>query len=100
MNENTIISDLYLIEAYCSFFLDKHFAWMQKGDKFVGGEPGYISRRLAVRYFSMQSVLMRELNSKWKNVDEFVRFNCYNFKMVCPLWIERPKNINQICFSL
>jgi hypothetical protein len=78
MNESTIISDLYLIEAYCSFFLDKHFAWMQKGDKFVGGEPGYISRHLAVRYFIMQSDLSRGLKNKWKILDEFRRFNSYN----------------------
>ena len=29
-------SDIYLISAYHKYFLFSHFAWLQKGDPFIG----------------------------------------------------------------
>ena len=55
--EPIIVSDIKLIASYHNAFLNGHFSWFQKGDKQIGGTPGYLGRHVLVRYFLMWSDL-------------------------------------------
>ena len=71
--EDTIVSDVKLIQGFNDFFLAPHFAWMQKGDKRLGDTPGFIGRHMLGRYFLMRSDLL-SLQTNWENVKEFKPF--------------------------
>ena len=65
-------SDIYLIAAYHKYFLFSHFAWLQKGNPFIGEKAGFLSRHIAGRYFLMQSELVVALKDDvWKEMVDF-----------------------------
>ena len=74
MNEERIISDVKLIADFYSIFCAPHFSWMQKGDKKIGGTPGFLGRHMLSRYFLMYSCLDKLRDGGWKRVEEMVSF--------------------------
>ena len=66
MREPEIVSDIKLISCFHAVFLNSHFAWLQKGDKEIGGTPGYLGRHMLVRYFLMFSDLKKLTNGGWR----------------------------------
>ena len=43
-----VINDVHIINAYHQYFLGSHFAWLQKGDPYLGNKPGYLNQHIAV----------------------------------------------------
>jgi hypothetical protein len=74
MAELVIKSDTYLLSTFHKYFLFSHFAWLQKGDKKVGGTPGFLALHIGVRYFLMHVDLTKGVNN-WTNLPEFEEFN-------------------------
>ena len=72
--EPVIISDVNLISCYHNAFLDKNFAWLQKGDKEIGNSPGFLGRHMLARYYLMNLQLKKLMNCGWKTVEEMKKF--------------------------
>jgi hypothetical protein len=75
MKTNVIKCDVELIYAYDSFFFNKHFEWLQRGDEDIGSIAGFLSRHLPVRYFVMHSELSDAYDMEgWKTMNAFTTY--------------------------
>ena len=68
-----IYSDANLIKGFCTYFFDKHLAWMQRGDPELGNTPGFLSRHMAERYYIMQNDLLK-IAEEWNANPHFQGF--------------------------
>ena len=66
IEEPAIISDVQLIACFHTIFLNRHLAWLQKGDKKIGDTPGFLGRHMFSRYFLMHDCLQSLMNNGWK----------------------------------
>jgi hypothetical protein len=72
MKTDVIKCDVLLIHTYNSYFFDKHFEWLQRGDEKIGNTAGFMSRHLPVRYFLMHTELSQAYDMEgWKQIDAF-----------------------------
>ena len=66
VREPIIVSDIKLISCFHDVFINGHFSWLQKGDKDIGGTPGFLGRHMLLRYYLMSSDLKMLINNGWK----------------------------------
>ena len=66
ISEPIIVSDIKLIKCFHGIFIDDHFNWLQKGDRDIGGTPGFLGRHMLLRYYLMHSDLHQLINDGWK----------------------------------
>jgi hypothetical protein len=75
MKTDVIKCDIELIHAYDTFFFNKHFEWLQRGDEDIGNIAGFLSRHLPVRYFIMHTELSDAYDMEgWKTMDGFATY--------------------------
>ena len=72
--EPVIMSDVNLIACYHETFLNKNFAWLQRGDEAIGNSPGFLGRHMLARYYLMHSTLKKLMNSGWKDSEAMKKF--------------------------
>ena len=72
MKTDVIKCDVQLIHTYNSFFFNRNFEWLQRGDEEIGNTAGFMSRHLPVRYFLMHAELSEAYDMEgWKRMDSF-----------------------------
>ena len=72
MHKPTIMCDLEILCTFHSWFLFRHFRYLQKSDEGVAGTPSFLSRHLLVRYFVMTNEMEEAIvDDKWKTMGEF-----------------------------
>jgi hypothetical protein len=72
MKTDVIKCDVELIHTYNSFFFNRNFEWLQRGDEDIGNTAGFMSRHLPVRYFLMHTELSEAYDMEgWKRMDSF-----------------------------
>jgi hypothetical protein len=95
MRTEQVKSDVHLIHAYHSHFLASHFSWLQKGDKELGGKPGFLNRHIAVRYFLMHEDLCAAYDMEgWKLLPVFAGFRESIAVLDADERLEQEKKVN------
>ena len=77
MDEPMINSDLRLLAAVHSWWMNPNFKFLQGGDS-DENRNGYQARHMLERYFTMDQELKQNNKKQWKtntHFEEFIRFN-------------------------
>ena len=93
--EAVIISDVNLIACYHDAFLNKNFAWLQKGDTAIGNSPGFLGRHMLARYYLMHLQLNKLMNSGWKQSEAMQKFALHLEQEEMRQEMDDPVNTNQ-----